>query len=465
MSGDRKQLSASIDLRDASAICLLSRNGKSTTKFAIQTQHGSCEECFFLKASTVEDAMEWVDILNERRTYWTKSSLRPFESIEKEREVQKRQPNGWFVNGKHEEKLRRIPSVPASMNKSKADVEDDNNKTKSDRTNTRDRVDTRDVVWWQETSAEDGSISSDEGFVTGEEEEEEDDVDKAVSGSFHRKRRSKGIDCLMKENVERMRTCPDTFDNIYWSEPDVRKLRIRGSNYLENRQKIQATEPMFTLVAIDLYKTKARYDHIASHPSNRMALAMKRGDSLPFVFMVHIQIPGPPFYSFVAYFAAKKTASVDFFQQSCLGEDDSNLSTMAPELRDLASKFFKGEDDELRNDRFKLVPRIAEGPFIVRRGVPSKPALLGRKLKQRYFRGENYLELCCDVGSSIVAWKITQMSVGYAKLLTCDLAIVLQGNRPEELPEIVIGILRANKMDMNAAIELDEEDHGKVESS
>jgi len=227
-----------------------------------------------------------------------------------------------------------------------------------------------------------------------------------------------------------------------------------GKQYLENSQKIQATEPLFTLAAVDLYKTKGRFDHIASHPKSRMALVKERGDVLPFVFMVHIQIPGPPFYSFVAYFVAKKETSNAIFRDK-LSVDDLKITS---EHKDLALRFFKGEDDELRNDRFKLVPRIVEGPFIVRRGVPSKPALLGRKLTQRYFRGDNYLELCVDVGSSIVAWKITQMSVGYAKLLTCDLAIVLQGNRSEELPEMVLGIVRCAKIDMGAAMDLHEDE-------
>lgn len=85
-SGDRAQLSASIDIRAASTICILSRNGKPTTKFAIQTtRKGSTHEeteCLFLRAASVSEAFAWVTILNERRTFWCKSSLRPFEAIE-----------------------------------------------------------------------------------------------------------------------------------------------------------------------------------------------------------------------------------------------------------------------------------------------------------------------------------------------------------------------------------------------
>lgn len=49
-----------------------------------------------------------------------------------------------------------------------------------------------------------------------------------------------------------------------------------------------------------------------------------------------------------------------------------------------------------QHDRFKLIPSIVSGPFIVRKAVGSKPALLGRKVSQRYFRGPGYVET--DIG-------------------------------------------------------------------
>ena len=48
---------------------------------------------------------------------------------------------------------------------------------------------------------------------------------------------------------------------------------------------------------------------------------------------------------------------------------------------------------DFRNARFKLVQCVTEGPWVVRASVPAKPALLGKKVVQRYFRGERYFEL------------------------------------------------------------------------
>lgn len=39
--------------------------------------------------------------------------------------------------------------------------------------------------------------------------------------------------------------------------------------------------------------------------------------------------------------------------------------------------------DDLRNLRFKLLPSILEGPWIVRKAVGSKPTLIAQKVRSR----------------------------------------------------------------------------------
>ena len=45
-------------------------------------------------------------------------------------------------------------------------------------------------------------------------------------------------------------------------------------------------------------------------------------------------------------------------------------------------KNFLTKDDEFRNQRWKIIPRIAEGPWVVKSAVGTKPALLGLKVDQ-----------------------------------------------------------------------------------
>ena len=54
--------------------------------------------------------------------------------------------------------------------------------------------------------------------------------------------------------------------------------------------------------------------------------------------------------------------------------------------------------EHFRNQRFKLIPRIVDGPWVARNAVPQKPSLLGKCLAQRYFRGECYIETDVHIG-------------------------------------------------------------------
>ncbi|CAN0343527.1 unnamed protein product [Ascophyllum nodosum] len=107
--------------------------------------------------------------------------------------------------------------------------------------------------------------------------------------------------------------------------------------------------------------------------------------------------------------------------------------------------------DDFRNQRFKLIPTVVEGPYIVRKAVGNKPALLGRKLNQRYFRGSGYVETDVDVGSSMIAERIVSLCRGYARSLTVELGVCMEGRCAEELPEKCIGVIRLVNVDIGRA--------------
>eukprot|EP00924_Labyrinthula_sp_SR-Ha-C_P014919 augustus_masked-scaffold_9-processed-gene-2.10-mRNA-1 protein AED:0.40 eAED:0.42 QI:0/-1/0/1/-1/1/1/0/589 len=292
---------------------------------------------------------------------------------------------------------------------------------------------------------------------------------------------------------------PKLAEEFYY-EPDVAKLLVRSKEYMETGKKEHPDpKPLLKLLCCDLFETNGRVDHILSHKNNRMRKFMSMispdaveapsvlqeevemlevdGDRFfdsvsrtqssqasegnisqlsetekPFIYCVHIQIPGPPFYSFVAYFAPENPN----FLSELKGQQSSSKKAK------LYNNFFLGNNSQtdLRNDRFKLLPKIVDGPFIVKTATPCKPALLGKKLTQRYFKSHpsdavEYLEVCVDVGSSVVAWKVTQLCVGYAKLVTVDLSLLVEGREEEELPEEIIGSVRIRHLNMKAAVPLE----------
>lgn len=175
-----------------------------------------------------------------------------------------------------------------------------------------------------------------------------------------------------------------TYGRRYWSSPRASTFAVRGASYLDDRVKVFASEPpLFELVAADL-------------------LLHGDGDGAPppFTFVVTLVVPGPPSYTYAMYYACR---------------DSTKLRDGSTPLGRVAEPFFFGDDDAFRDDRFKMTPRVVDANWVVRRAVGQNPVLLGKKLKQHYFRGPDYLELDIDIASSAVAASVVRLCGGYAK--------------------------------------------------
>ena len=219
-----------------------------------------------------------------------------------------------------------------------------------------------------------------------------------------------------------------------WSVPDHASFRLRGKTYLIDKVKANSLSPVFELIAVDLFLVPKPTYNIASHPKSRVSLAKARGDNT-WVFVVNIMVPGPPDLCFVAYMKGKR----------------EDLKADTPFGR-IANPFFFGSDDNFRNNRFKLIPKIVDGPFMLKMAVKDTPALIGKKLKQQYFKGENYFELDVDVGSSSVAKYIVGMAIGASKIVVVDMGFCLQGEDEEELPEVLMGAVTCDHIDCGTAV-------------
>jgi hypothetical protein len=113
-------------------------------------------------------------------------------------------------------------------------------------------------------------------------------------------------------------------------------------------------------------------------------------------------------------------------------------------------------DEAYRNDRLKLIPYVAEGPWIVRSMVTGKPALIGKKLPVRYnvtpadaaTGHAAVLECTLDIGSSsATAKRIVSVCRRYMSALTVDIGFVIQGDTAGELPEQMMGSIRIHGVD------------------
>ena len=69
----------------------------------------------------------------------------------------------------------------------------------------------------------------------------------------------------------------------------------------------------------------------------------------------------------------------------------------------------------------------------------SQPALLGKKITMTYYRTRKYLEMCIDVRSSLAAATAVRLVSGSCAYLVVDLAILMESQHDNELPEEILG--------------------------
>ncbi|KNC84360.1 hypothetical protein SARC_03405 [Sphaeroforma arctica JP610] len=121
---------------------------------------------------------------------------------------------------------------------------------------------------------------------------------------------------------------------------------------------------------------------------------------------------------------------------------------MAPESIALWEKFLNG-DDSYRNSRFKVIPRVIEGNWLVMKACgTSKPVLYATKLTHYYRKTDRFFEISCDTTSSKIASSLADLCVGKASTLTFDMAIMIEGRDESELPEQILGVFRMTKPDL-----------------
>ncbi|ONK63938.1 uncharacterized protein A4U43_C07F20460 [Asparagus officinalis] len=227
-----------------------------------------------------------------------------------------------------------------------------------------------------------------------------------------------------------LRKDPSCSVGCSWTTSDPSTFLIRSETYLQNQHKIKANGTLMKMVGADWLKSDKREDDLAGRPGGIVQKYAAQGGN-EFFFIVNIQVPGSTTYSLALYYMM-----------------DTPMENV-PLLR----SFVEG-DDAFRNSRFKLIPYISTGSWIVKQSVGKKACLVGQALEINYFRGKNYLELGVDIGSSTVARGVVSLVLGYLTNLVIEMAFLVQGNTEEELPEFLLGTCRLNHLDAAKAVSI-----------
>ncbi|KAH7674748.1 Protein ENHANCED DISEASE RESISTANCE 2 C-terminal protein [Dioscorea alata] len=224
-----------------------------------------------------------------------------------------------------------------------------------------------------------------------------------------------------------------------WASPPGDLFSLRGQNYFSRRQKVPGGDWLLRPAGVDWLRSPSRLDDVLGRPDNRVMAALRRAQSSgkskkSFIIAVNLQVPGREAHSAVFYFAA---------------EDPIQPGS-------LLFRFIHG-DDAFRNSRFKIVNRIVKGPWIVRTAVGNYSAcLLGRALTCNYHRGESYLEIDVDIGSSAIASAILRLALGCVTAVTIDMGFLVEAQAEDELPEKLFGAVRVAQMEMSSATFVDD---------
>lgn len=216
-----------------------------------------------------------------------------------------------------------------------------------------------------------------------------------------------------------------------WAAADPSTFLIRGDRYLQDHQKIKAKGTLMQMVAADWIRSNKREDDLGARPGGIVQKYAGHGGP-EFFLIINIQVPGTTQYSLALYYMMK----------------------VPLEEAPLLEQFVNG-DDAYRNSRFKLIPYISKGSWIVKQSVGKKACLVGQALEVNYSRGKNYLELDIDVGSSTVARGVVSLVLGYLNNLVIEMAFLIQANTQEELPEILLGTCRLNHLDASKSVSAD----------
>jgi len=212
-----------------------------------------------------------------------------------------------------------------------------------------------------------------------------------------------------------------------WDSPDSSTAMVRGASYLQDRVKVNSKGAMLELVEADLIKTNDEMVHYSLSPRGCVPARRAAGDSR-FYFVLNFRLL--PIQLGVVW-AVPKDADWLSEPEGVLFQRFIDMST------------------EQRRHRLKVLPKITEGPWLVKQGVPDRPGVVGKKLSCEYFVRPDHLEFSVNCISSPAGRRIAQLLTGAARHFSMELSIIIEGQAQDELPERVLGGLAFTKGDLS----------------
>jgi hypothetical protein len=214
-----------------------------------------------------------------------------------------------------------------------------------------------------------------------------------------------------------------------WAALPAAHTSVRAADYLRDGLKAQS-EPFTECLACELFRTDAPIYNVAARPdSPAHTLARRSAPAIASVLVVNLIIPAtdgfyhvrthththrhsthlptyPPSHPHLhtytpTHLHTYTPTRLHTYPLSCDVSRSSQRGTLtqvvfyfgllAAEAHSPAGRLYErfvAGSDAFRHARFKLIPSVAEGPWLVKTGVGNRPSILGKSLKQRFAKGD-----------------------------------------------------------------------------
>jgi len=213
-----------------------------------------------------------------------------------------------------------------------------------------------------------------------------------------------------------------------WSDVDATAVPVRGPAYFSSGGKEPSRVALYETVCVDLIKVQSDIKHMSQQPGGVVQLLRKDGEKR-FLFVLNWRLPP---VQVVCVFALPREAP-----------DAHAEHTLALFER------FKNMEDAERNKRFKVIPSVREGPWLVKRSL-GRPTIMGKALAIDYFHQPRcHFEVSIDVFSSSAARSTVGLVQSAASKVVLDVSTLFECQDAAELPERIFGGFCLNRCDLS----------------